>query len=300
MTGAPFKPANPAPATGDHPDATFFRTGEGPLAALVDGVGYILVPNRAGGGFYVATLYRPGLSPDDWKAADTYTFQSVEGEAAFRAHVNEQAEHRRQFVRLARTELAPGAATPWGTAQVSHRYGDGILFHSTAGHGGFQVDEGANAQIHPLWRNADGWYEEDAEWAKVAASFPLLFTDFERRQADRTLRDGQPDAYEKIHDVVLAPGESFVKDRRAFERKHVGDWIVTAAINSDREPGFVECVAAKGAKRSASDIRRFLVPADEYRIDRFGFVIDEGRHRLYDGPSSFIGWSDGRVKKAAS
>ena len=22
----------------------------------------------------------------------------------------------------------------------------------------------------------------------------------------------------------------------------------------------------------------------------FGFIIDESRHRLYDGPSSFIGW----------
>jgi hypothetical protein len=29
---------------------------------------------------------------------------------------------------------------------------------------------------------------------------------------------------------------------------------------------------------------------DEYHVGRFGFVIDEARHRLYDGPSSLIGW----------
>jgi len=51
-----------------------------------------------------------------------------------------------------------------------------------------------------------------------------------------------------------------------------------------------ECVATLGGDRRAAEQRRYLVPSDEYDPGRFGFVIDEARHRLYDGPSNFVGW----------
>lgn len=62
-----------------------------------------------------------------------------------------------------------------------------------------------------------------------------------------------------------------------------------AAILSDRHPGMTECVAALGGDRHAPEQRRYLVPSDEYAVGRFGFVIDETRHRRDDGPSSFVG-----------
>jgi hypothetical protein len=90
---------------------------------------------------------------------------------------------------------------------------------------------------------------------------------------------------------MLAPGESRTKDQRAFEAEHASDWIVVSAITSDQQKGFVECVATPGGKRGAgTEERRFLVPAAEYEIGRFGFVIDTKRHAVYAGPSSFIGW----------
>lgn len=295
-----FTPTAPASAPGDDPAAIYFRTREGLLAALVGTIGYLMIPDRHGG-FRVATVYRPDGDPESWPAAGSYSsVASVENEAGFRAHVNEQSEHRRQLALLDRVEIAPGAPTPWSTAQASRQYADGIVCHSTAGHGGLHLDEAANANIHPFYRNAGGWYEEDSQWAKVAVSFPHLFTDFERRCAHRTLRDDEPDAYEKVHGVILGPGESFTKDRRTFEREHADDWMVTAAILSDHEPGFVECVAARGGDRSAADVRCYLVLSDEYEIGRFGFVIDEARHRLYDGPSGFIGWAEAQVREAAS
>jgi hypothetical protein len=52
-----------------------------------------------------------------------------------------------------------------------------------------------------------------------------------------------------------------------------------------------ECVATLGGDRAAPEQRRYLVPSDEYHVGRFGFVIDEAHHRLYDGPSSLIGWN---------
>lgn len=142
-----------------------------------------------------------------------------------------------------------------------------------------------------MLRAADGFYEEDECWAIVAFTFPHLFTALERRHAERTIKDSWPDAWEAIFGTILAPGESREKDRRAFEAEHATDWIVVSAITSEHESGFVECVATPGGRRGAgAEERRFLVPASEYEIGRFGFVIDPARHAVYAGPSSFAGW----------
>ena len=190
-----------------------------------------------------------------------------------------------------RQKLRADAATPWGPAQASSRYAEGIVFHSTAGHGGFHLDPARNARVHPAYRNRDGWYEEDSEWAKVAVTFPEHFLEDEHDEADATLRHAMPDAYERVNGVVLQSGESRAKDARQFLIDHATDWIVTSAIISGQRPGFVECVAVRGGDRGCADARRFLVPAAEYQIGRFGFVIDEARHETYIGPSSFIGWN---------
>ena len=69
-------------------------------------------------------------------------------------------------------------------------------------------------------------YKEDEGWSIVAITFPNLFTSYERRCAERTIRDSWPDAWEAIFGTMLQPGESREKDRRAFEQEHAGDWIV--------------------------------------------------------------------------
>ena len=130
--------------------------------------------------------------------------------------------------------------------------------------------------------------------ATMLQMFPELFTSFERRCAERSTKDSWPDAWEAIFGTVLRPGESHEKDRRAFHEAHAGDWIVVSAIASGHRKGFVECVATPGGQRRAgTEERRFLVPADEYAVGRFGFVIDPSRHAVYAGPSSFIGWQRG-------
>lgn len=78
--------------------------------------------------------------------------------------------------------------TPWGVAQTSRTYAEGIVFHATASHGGFHLDAGRNVRIPDEWRTADGWYEEDCAWAAVAMTFPTLFTQDERQIAERIMR----------------------------------------------------------------------------------------------------------------
>ena len=272
-------------------NATYFRTKGGLLAARLEQTSYLAVP--ADGETLIAYAIGLDIAPERWTPGDFYGRGGlVAGEDGFRSYVEEQASHRRQLSRLARPSIKSGAHTPWGCAQQTQLYSEGIVSHSTAEHGGFHLAPHRNAVVNPAWRNDDGWYEEDCQWAKVAMTFPELFTAFERKCAHDTLRNSEPDAYELITGVVLLPGESCLKDGRQFKRDHAVDWIVVAAINSSHRPGFVECVAKLGGERRSREERRFLIPKTEYEIGRFGFVIDPARHARYDGTSDFIGWRD--------
>jgi hypothetical protein len=198
------------------PRVSFHRTADGFLAASVEHLAFLALPSKAGG-LSIATASNLRAPPERWKRTDFYSVdRHVDDEVAFRDHVLEIAEHRRQLVGLDRRELTPLASTPWGVAQCSDIYAEGVVFHSTASHGGFHLDEERNALVALAYRNVGGWYEEDCEWAKVAASFPHLFTAYERRCADATLRNYEPDAYERINAVTLRPGESHTKDERQF------------------------------------------------------------------------------------
>lgn len=279
------------PATPGRFVVSFGRSADGMPVALVGEHAYAMAPGRDGRHLLVSG-WRIARPMSEWTRADFYGHAGeLADEAAFRAKVAEQAEHAREKKRLGRREIGGGANTPWGLSQGATVFAEGVTAHSTAGHGGFKLSAERNRKVHSMLRSAGGWYEEDSAWAIVAISFPHLFTGFERRCAESTIKDSWPDAWEAIFGGILAPGESREKDRRAFEAEHAADWVVVSAITSDRQRGFVECVATPGGKRgSGTEERRFLVPADEYDIGRFGFVIDPDRHAVYAGPSSFAGW----------
>ncbi|UOK73931.1 DUF7007 domain-containing protein [Ancylobacter polymorphus] len=274
------------------PGASFGRSADGLLVALVGDTAFAMAPGRDGK-HYLVTGWRIGRPMAQWSRSDFYGHcGELADEAAFRARVLESAEHQREKRALGRKEVSSRASTPWGASQGATLYAEDVVFHSTAGHGGFHISAERNRKVHPLLRAEGGWYEQDECWAAVAITFPHLFTAFERRCAERTIKDSWPDAWEAIFGTVLQPGESREKDRCAFERDHAADWIVVSAITSDREAGFVEVVATLGGERGpGTEERRFLVPSGEYSTGRFGFVVDPARHRVYGGLSSFIGWN---------
>ena len=255
----------------------FATTTQGHLAAQVDDLAWLAIP--VGDGLRMASAWRLRKPVAEWTASD---FSGADGfaqdEPAFRAHVEEIAQHKRELLSLPRPETGMRVGTPWGASQQSYHYADGVFCHSTAGHGGFGLSSERNMQVHALLRNDDGWYEEDGEWAKVAFAFPDLFTTREKRCADETLRNDYPDAWEHLHGVTLQPGESRTKDEKQFHLDHKADWIVVSAITSRLHPGFIECIAKLGGNRALKEVRQYLVPSSEYRAGRFGFVIDEARH----------------------
>ncbi|ODT19659.1 MAG: hypothetical protein ABS35_21240 [Kaistia sp. SCN 65-12] len=278
----------------DAPEVEFGRSTEGFPVARVGDSAFGMLPARDRR-HYLATGWRIPRPLTEWRRSDFYGHSGeLADEAAFRAKVLEQAEHQREKRALGRRDVHSRVQTPWGVSQGATVYIDGMVSHSTAGHGGFKLSDERNRHVHPMLRGQDGWYEEDCAWAIVAITFPDLFTGFERRCAERSVKDSWPDAWETIFGVLLGPGESYEQDRRAFHEAHAVDWIVVSAIASGHRRGFVECVATPGGQRGAgTEERRFLVPADEYDVGRFGFVIDPSRHAVYAGPSSFIGWQRG-------
>ncbi|RUV66073.1 hypothetical protein EOA78_35415 [Mesorhizobium sp. M5C.F.Cr.IN.023.01.1.1] len=278
------------------PEVCFGRSADGLLVALVGETAFAMAAARDGK-HHLVTGWRIRKPMAEWARSDFYGHcGELADEAAFRAKVLEQAEHSQEKRALGRVETASRIGTPWGPSQGATVYAEGVVFHSTAGHGGFHLSLDRNGKVHAGLRAADGFYEEDECWAIVAFTFPLLFTSFERRAAERTMKDSFPDAWEAITGNVLQPGESWKKDERMFLAEHANDWIVVSAIRSDHEKGFVEVIATPGGKRGpGTEERRFLVPSEEYRIGRFGFVVDESRHRVYGGPSSFVGWQGRRA-----
>lgn len=271
--------------------ATFGRSADGLLVALVGEHAFAMVP-ASDGRHYLVTGWRIRRPMSQWTRSDFYGHSGeLADEDAFRAKILEQAEHSQQKLALGRREERSRAHTPWGPSQGATVFAEGVVCHSTAGHGGFHLSVERNRKVHPMLSDDGGFYEEDEAWAIVAITFPQLFTGFERRCAERTVKDSYPDAWETITGTVLQPGESRKKDELAFRQEHAADWVVVSAIISEHEEGFVECIATLGARRGVGiEERRYLVPADEYDIGRFGFVIDTDRHPVYAGPSSFVGW----------
>lgn len=125
--------------------------------------------------------------------------------------------------------------TPWGTAQQVTEVAPGVLSVSCASHGGIKLDRKRNAMIHPRWRRAGGWYEEDCEWSIAVASLGPVsgFPADTRMSAYEAAKDWFPDEYSEVFGVLVTLSESHVlREREAWkaaEGKPVvracwGDW----------------------------------------------------------------------------
>ena len=194
------------------------------------------------------------------------------------------ARHPRECAALGRRRLLLDertVRTPWGSSQLVVIYGEGIVRHATAGHGGFKLSRERNAAVPEPLRIRGGWYKEDADWARVAVAFPELFTAYERSCAERQLKDHAPDAWEALTGETLPAEESYLKRRRAFARSVSDRLVVVSAARSEDRPGMVEAIATPGGRHDVplGRARVFLIPVQDYVArGHFGFVIDEDRH----------------------
>jgi len=118
-----------------------------------------------------------------------------------------------------------------------------------------------------------GWYEEDCDYSRVIIAFPEYFTQKDIDSAYKTLATWFPDAYEAYTGITLKPGESYIKDKIAFDAAHKNDFVVISAIGRDND--MVEAYATIGGQRGISGID-IMIPKTEYDArDCFGFVVGD-------------------------
>ena len=94
--------------------------------------------------------------------------------------------------------------TPWGRSEHARVIAEGIVFHSTASHGGFKLSAGRLAEMPGALRRISlesklhgpgGWFEEDCEAAAVVFGFPQLFPPEQVQSARRMLAAVYPAAF---------------------------------------------------------------------------------------------------------
>lgn len=93
--------------------------------------------------------------------------------------------------------------TPWGSSQTVDRFACGVLFASTASHGGFYVPlallekmPAAARAYARRWSGSEHWYEEDCAYHLVRLAFPELAEEEVAKIAEwraRTSWDALPD-----------------------------------------------------------------------------------------------------------
>ena len=124
-----------------------------------------------------------------------------------------------------------------------------------------------------MLRARDGFYEDEC-WAIVAFMFPQLFTGFERRCAERTMKD-VPDAWRRYRRCFSRAIRK--KDERVFLAKHADDWIVVSAIHSDHESASPRSSRPRAASGPNTPVAAIYPGMSMASGCPFGFVIDRAR-----------------------
>ena len=175
-------------------------------------------------------------------------------------------------------------STPWGPSQQSTVHARGIVEYSCAGHGGFHLSKLRNAEVHPAWRKAKGWYEEDCDWAIVVMTFSGVFPAETVKTARDAAKRWNPDGYTAVTGEPVTAAESCVIRDREARIKYALAWIAIAAWgdwHSKVPSGMVGVLAKVGGRDSKGPEKYFLVPAAEYDARgecSLGCIVDPARH----------------------
>ena len=182
------------------------------------------------------------------------------------------------------------AQTPWGQSDSCQVENAGIKFYGTPSHGGYYVPAKVNRIIPDYMRlengrNGAGWYEEDCDWCLPviglgAEYFPNIGPETVLQAWD-SFRNWHPASYEQYTGVTLREGESYMRDDELFRERTRNSLVVVAALG--RDDGMVVCHACMGGRgkdgRYQGALRLFLVPKEEYKAGRFGFILDPAKYR---------------------
>lgn len=100
-------------ASASFPIPEFGQSADGLTVARIGDAAYAMIPKRDGG-YFLGSGWRLSKPFAEWKRSDFYGHGGdIADEAAFRAFVQEQAEHQAEKATLGRQEFRAHANTPW-------------------------------------------------------------------------------------------------------------------------------------------------------------------------------------------
>lgn len=105
-------------------------------------------------------------------------------------------------MRIETTETLNGKMSPWGRIDYSEEIAPGIWQVMTPGHGGIWLSGQRRQSMPKILREwvskygdtANGWYEEDCDWAVPCLAFPDEFGD-RSYQISLSMFKARPDYY---------------------------------------------------------------------------------------------------------
>lgn len=139
-------------------------------------------------------------------------------------------------------EPRPGAWSPWGAVQHVEPLADGVVFVSTASHGGAWLREAAQARIPAAIAPMHGrtWFEEDCEiWAPLLV-FGVHDAENDRGRAVAVLARWKPDWLEALAEPCGVPTAAQVATiRRLWADFRIDGELDLAAFPREAGTGFV-------------------------------------------------------------
>lgn len=105
---------------------------------------------------------------------------------------------RTRALQYEHNKLEIGAQSPWGTIENHDVLAPGIDDVWTAGHGGYKLSRKRQAEVHPAWRRADSWYEQDCAWSVAAVTHYKDLSRLKFEDAHSEARRYFPDEYTAV------------------------------------------------------------------------------------------------------
>jgi hypothetical protein len=129
------------------------------------------------------------------------------------------------------TRKPPSKYTPWGEWQDVYEHAPGIVFVSTARHGGFHLDAERRKEAHarigklPTFTGSQAWLEEDCDACLVYLIWPEYATDEQINDAVNTVnwQVNNCSKWESIQKWLYRAGREDLLDRAKAHQEAVKD-----------------------------------------------------------------------------
>ncbi len=136
-----------------------------------------------------------------------------------------------------RSTKTSSETTPWGTAHLVTEFAPGILFYTTASHGGFWLSPERIMELPPELRGlgtwcGQPWYEEDCDATLVTLSFPKFFSEAEIYNAyEFLIGPGRPGYFDGVELWLQSPATVDIRIIvQAFGERHKEDFRIAGSI----------------------------------------------------------------------